>query len=97
MNRSTEDETTGEAPLRRPGQWPVPRTELPEPESDPVRRGTAEAARFHITLGSIRAALEEQPTPGTVRSAGRRWLAAVTQLIDEVAQDVHDRNKEGAA
>ncbi|MGW6243834.1 hypothetical protein [Streptomyces roseolus] len=45
----------------------------------------AAQARFHVTLGSIRADLEEQPSPMTVLHAARRWNAAITAMADEIA------------
>lgn len=78
----------------QPGQWPVPRTPLPELKTEPDRDNHARA-RFHVTLGALRAALEEQPTPNLVRATGRRWLSAAAQLIDEVAKNVHKDTEEG--
>lgn len=45
----------------------------------------AERGRHEIVLGSIKAHLEEQPTPGAVRAAMRRWIADVTTVGEEVA------------
>ncbi|MFJ4987924.1 hypothetical protein ACIP9H_29485 [Streptomyces sp. NPDC088732] len=70
---------------RRPGEWPVPKADLIEAEPQHQRAGTAEAARFALTLGSIRASLEEQPSESTVRSAARHWTNAIAQLAEEVA------------
>jgi hypothetical protein len=86
-----DDETSGETP-RRPGRWPVDRTELPEPE--PNRDYTRVQARFTVTFGALRAALEEQPSPALVRATGRRWINQAAQIIDEVATDMQDKNKE---
>ncbi|MFB7289012.1 hypothetical protein [Actinacidiphila glaucinigra] len=69
---------------RRPGQWPVPKV-TPTPEREHERAGVAEAARFALTLGSIRASLEEQPSEGAVRAVVRHWTNAITQLAEEVA------------
>lgn len=90
MNGITpDDETSGQTP-RRPGHWPVARTELPELESEPNRDHTRVQARFAVTFGALKGALEEQPTPALVRATGRRWINEAVQIIDEVA-----RNMEG--
>ncbi|GAA3727573.1 hypothetical protein [Streptomyces tremellae] len=74
---------------RRPGQWPVP-PRRPVPEDDEQGRqhlaASAIRARFHVVLGSIRADLEEQPSPSTVRAAARCWTDAITNLADEAVQ-----------
>jgi hypothetical protein len=44
-------------------------------------------ARFHITLGALKAALEEEPSPRAVRSCLRRWISAATQVADDVIRD----------
>ena len=59
---------------RRPGQWP-----------EQYVRIAAERARWELTLGSIRAHLEEQPSPAAVRAAGRRWVNAVLQIAENTA------------
>lgn len=96
MNGITQDdETSGETP-RSPGHWPVARTELPELEPEPNRDHTRVQARFAITLGALRGALEEQPTPALVRATGRRWAKAAAQLAEEVASDMQRKqNEEG--
>jgi hypothetical protein len=94
--QNNPDDTAGQG-SRRPGQWPVDRAELPElpdPGVEPDRRHVAEQARFHITLNTFRGALEEQPTPNLVRAAGRRWLTAAAQIVEEVANSVPNKNKE---
>ena len=83
VNPTPSDETTGQAPRTTPGQWPAPRTDLSALETEPDRSYTRQAARFHLTLGALRAALEEQPTPNLVRATGRRWLNAAAHVIDE--------------
>ncbi|MCG3039178.1 hypothetical protein L7D48_01085 [Streptomyces sp. S1A] len=42
-----------------------------------------EKARWHITLGSIRAHLDEQPSRQSRRAAARRWCAAITAMGEE--------------
>lgn len=42
-----------------------------------------ERARWHITLGSIRAHLDEQPSLDSRRAAARRWCAAIIAMADE--------------
>jgi hypothetical protein len=44
-------------------------------------------ARFHVTLGALKAALEEEPSPRAVRSCLRRWIGAATQVADDVIRD----------
>ncbi|MDG9706258.1 hypothetical protein [Streptomyces sp. DH37] len=73
---------------KAPGPWA--RTEglkdqLQAGSSDSVQRATVnrDRARWHITLGSIRAHLDEQPTPRARRAAARRWCAAITAMADE--------------
>lgn len=46
----------------------------------------SERGRHEIVLGSIRAHLEEQPTPIAVLSAVRRWINDVIAVGDEVAK-----------
>lgn len=72
----------------RPGEWPVPRpVHLDEPADEQRQQAAAaERARFHLTLGSIRADLEEQPSETCLRAAARRWQQAITALADETAQ-----------
>ncbi len=73
----------------RPGRWPVPQPvdldQIDAPDHEARDQMLADRARFHLTLGSIRADLEDQPSPAAVRAAGRRWIDAVTHLTDEVA------------
>ncbi|MFE3495300.1 hypothetical protein ACFXOS_19875 [Streptomyces sp. NPDC059175] len=73
---------------RAPGRWPV--TEPVELDQD-VDQGeqhlrlAAEQARFHVTLGAVRADLEAQPSAKCVRAAARRWCNAITAMADEIA------------
>ncbi|MEV5943678.1 hypothetical protein [Streptomyces sp. NPDC051994] len=78
---------------RQPGQWPmdepVDLDKLVDDEGPEVAtylKRQSERARFHLTLGSIRADLEEQPSPLCVRTAARRWTDAIAQLADETEQ-----------
>lgn len=70
---------------RRPGHWP-PGTRAPEADDQGAQHLalTAEQARWHVTLGVIRAHLEEQPSPQAVRAAARRWARAITQIADDI-------------
>ncbi len=52
-------------------------------------------ARFHITMGALRAAFEEEPSPRAVRSCLKRWISAATQVADEVIREKRDKSKEG--
>lgn len=56
-----------------------------EADDYPERQYVAERARFVITIGALRGALEEQPSERAVRAAGRRWINEAVQAIDEVA------------
>lgn len=66
---------------RRPGEWPIERS-YTDPLLIQIRR---ERARRAITLGSIRADLDEQPSRQARRAAAKRWCAAVWQMADEEA------------
>ncbi|GAA2972290.1 hypothetical protein [Streptomyces enissocaesilis] len=75
---------------QQPGRWPVEEPIDLDVIAPPDEQGaqhlalTAEQARFHVTLGSIRADLEQQPSPMCVRAAARRWQDAITAMADEV-------------
>lgn len=74
---------------RRPGQWPVENpVELPEIDEQGAQHLAlvAEQARFHVTLGAIRADLEAQPSDICLRAAARRWQQAITAMADELTQ-----------
>ncbi|KUN03948.1 hypothetical protein AQI95_21145 [Streptomyces yokosukanensis] len=43
-----------------------------------------ECGRRTAVLGSIRAHLEEQPSPRTIRTAARGWCAQITAMADDV-------------
>ncbi|MFG2855672.1 hypothetical protein ACGFZ9_34230 [Streptomyces mirabilis] len=49
-------------------------------------RRAAERGRHEVVLGSIRAHLEEQPTPVAVLAAVRRWINDVIAVGDEVTK-----------
>lgn len=76
------------------GQWPVENpVDLDQVEhaytEDEVTlylRRASERGRHEIVLGSIRAHLEEQPTPVAVLTAVRRWINEVIALGDEVSK-----------
>ncbi|PJM98103.1 hypothetical protein CG740_37090 [Streptomyces sp. CB01201] len=79
------------------GQWPVNEPvdldvlrDAEGPEVASYMKRQSELARFHITLGSIRADLEEQPSPACVRIAARRWTDAIIQLADETARQLRN-------
>ena len=56
-----------------------------EPERLYLKRA-AERGRHEIVLGSIRAHLEEPPSPVAVLTAVRRWINEVIAVGDEVAK-----------
>lgn len=72
--------TENEQP-RRPGEWPKQYVRI-----------AAERARWELTLGSIRAHLEEQPSPAAIRAAGRRWVNAVLQIAEETAANLRGQH-----
>ncbi|MET8481305.1 hypothetical protein ABZV68_29620 [Streptomyces clavifer] len=77
----------------RPGQWPVDEpVDLDAIEGDDQGARhlalVAEQARFHVVLGAIRADLEDQPSEVCLRAAARRWQQAITQLADELGQQL---------
>jgi hypothetical protein len=67
------------------GQWPVDEPVDLVPEDLYLKRA-AERGRHEIVLGSIRAHLDEQPTPVAVLTAVRRWINDVIAVGDEVAK-----------
>lgn len=78
---------------RIPGQWPVDHpVELPEPDDQGAQHLAlvAEQARFHVTLGAIRADLEAQPSDLCRRAAARRWTNAITAMTDELTGHLRD-------
>lgn len=77
--------TDSPTPERRPGEWPVPRAEPPAgPDDDARHAANAERARWELTLGSIRADLEAQPSTRSIRAAARRWATAITHIADDI-------------
>jgi hypothetical protein len=66
-----------------PGQWP--RT----PHVDALLRQLRhEHARRALVLDSIRANLEEQPSPWTVRACARDWVADLLAIAETVAKNM---------
>ncbi|PKT67560.1 hypothetical protein CW362_39810 [Streptomyces populi] len=70
----------------QPGEWPVDEPVDLIPDDLYVKRA-AERGRHEIVLGSIRAQLEEQPSPVAVLTAVRVWINEVIALGDEVARE----------
>lgn len=76
---------------RTEAETPVTRPTNAEPR---VRTGSKvwstrdQHRQLYAIVGDI---LSEQPSPNTVRSAGRRINATVTQMADEIAQRVADQ------
>ncbi|MEU9065481.1 hypothetical protein AB0D60_01105 [Streptomyces sp. NPDC048306] len=70
---------------RSPGRWPVDEPVDLVPDDLYLQRA-AERGRHEVVLGSIRAHLEEQPSPIAVLAAVRRWTNDVIALGDEVAK-----------
>ncbi|WP_369778038.1 hypothetical protein [Streptomyces sp. R33] len=50
-------------------------------------RTRAERARRVLTIGSIRADLEGQPSARAVRTAARGWVADVLALAEDIAAE----------
>lgn len=71
---------------REPGEWPVDEPVDLIPDDLYVKRA-AERGRHEIVLGSIRAHLEEQPSPVAVLTAVRQWINEVIAVGDEVARE----------
>lgn len=92
----SQEGSADQVPRSPLGQWPAPRTELLPQEDDTRARYNHERARFHLTLGAIRADLEEQPNPNQVRAASRRWIEAITQMTDEVARAAQRKGAKSA-
>lgn len=67
------------------GEWPVDEPVDLVPEDLYMKRA-AERGRHEIVLGSIRAHLDEQPSPVAVLTAVRVWINEVIALGDEVAR-----------
>lgn len=75
-----------------PGDWPVSNpVDLDQLDdgytADEIERRqafNAQRARFEITLNSIRADLEEQPSEASIRAAARRWHDAITAMTDDM-------------
>lgn len=64
-----------------------------EADDYPDRRHVADRARFVITLGALKGALEEEPSANAVRSCVRRWIGAATQVAEEVIRQKRDAEK----
>jgi hypothetical protein len=71
-----------------PGQWPVsePVDLDASDDSDLYVQRAAERARREIVLTSIRAHLDEQPTPGAVHTVARHWISDISTAADEIAK-----------
>ncbi|MFJ4672996.1 hypothetical protein [Kitasatospora purpeofusca] len=70
-----------------PGQWPAELQELKADREAATARTRAEIRhRFHTALAAVRVILDDQPTPRTVRTAGRHICMAVTFLADDIAR-----------
>jgi hypothetical protein len=68
-----------------PGECPADEPAGSTPEALYMQRAS-EQGRHELVLGSIRAHLEEQPTPVAVLSAVRRWINDVIAVGDQVAK-----------
>jgi hypothetical protein len=59
----------------------------------PDRQHVAERARFVITIGAVKGALEEQPSAAAVRACVRRWISAALQAAEEVIREKTDKKE----
>jgi hypothetical protein len=76
---------------RRPGEWPEGcRPQGRDPREEELVR---EYAQREVFLGVVRADLERQPSPRTVRNAGRRWCKRIVQLAEEIAQEIEEAQR----
>lgn len=66
-----------------------------EVDQYPDRQHIAERARFVITIGALRGALEEQPSAAAVRTCVRRWIGAALQAAEEVIRDKQSEKEAG--
>lgn len=72
---------------RAPGAWPAAlQTMKAVREADAPQFSDETRARFLTVLDGARSILNDQPTPRTVRAAGRRLCTAVTLLADDIAK-----------
>ncbi|MEV0639009.1 hypothetical protein AB0I77_29515 [Streptomyces sp. NPDC050619] len=79
---------------RGPGEWPVDQPanldatqhDYADDETTLYLRRAAERGRREIVLDSIRAHLEEQPTPNAVQAVTRHWIADVIAIGDDIAK-----------
>ncbi len=73
----------------RPGEWPEGTRPPVEDDEQGAQHlaSVRETARFHVTLGAIRADLEEQPSTRSIRAAAKRWHEAITNVADELIAD----------
>lgn len=70
----------------RPDDEPVDLDALAPDEDELYMQRQQERARREIVLASIRAHLEEQPTPGAVFSVSRHWISDIATAADEIAK-----------
>ncbi|MDX3578667.1 hypothetical protein [Streptomyces sp. FL07-04A] len=47
-----------------------------------------------MTLGAVRAHLEEQPSPRAVRTAARRWCVQITAVAEDVITARQNQERE---
>ncbi|QFZ75071.1 hypothetical protein GFH48_18965 [Streptomyces fagopyri] len=70
--------------MTRHGQDPADR---PVVVNDDVRlRYAAERAQRQLTIDSIRADLEAQPSPRSIQAAARRWCNEITAMAEALAK-----------
>jgi hypothetical protein len=77
---------TDKRPANAPIDLEVVQHDYADDEVSLYLKRAAERGRHDIVLNSIRAHLEEQPTPVAVLAAVRRWINDVIALGDDVSK-----------
>lgn len=75
-----------------PGQWPITNPVDLEADEQGARHLALakERARFHVTLGAIRADLEAQPSQVCRHATKRRWINAIAAMTNELDQQLRN-------
>jgi hypothetical protein len=58
-----------------------------QPDAETIARYHRERARRALVLDSIRAHLDEQPSPRAVRACARRWVADLLAIAEQAAKN----------
>lgn len=84
----TATPAAGVAGAHQLGQWP--HTPHVDAVLTQLRR---ERARRELTLGAIRAHLEEQPSPYAIRACARRWCTDIAAMAEDVAKNKTEQSE----